>query len=162
MWGDNLPHAAGVRRFRRCLRLGSCLGVSIFVSTGCKACQIITDASLESISYSTNEGTLAEIYTYQSDKTRNRRKPWGLAATGEKCMQDDRWNEQEACEMGEACLCACVTRGSFVVYKSQVEVLSFDVSMKTPHRGWKSFWAHFCFSGRNADRLSRTVLNLSL
>lgn len=146
MWGDNLPHAAWVLCFLQCLGFGSCLGVSIFVATGCKACQIIIDASLESISDSTSKTTLAEIYTYQSDKTSNRRKPGGLAATGEKCTQDDRWNEQEACEMGEVCLRACVTRGSFVVYMSQAEVLSFDVSMKTPPQGLEVIPSPLLFS----------------
>lgn len=88
MWGDNLPHTARVLCFFQCLRFRGCLRVSSFVSTGCKACQIIIDASLESISYSTNKATLAEINMHQSDKTRNRCKSWGLTATGEK-MTDE-------------------------------------------------------------------------
>lgn len=113
MWGDNLPHCAWVLCCRQCLGIGSCLEVSISVSTGCRACQIIIDASLESISYSTNKADVSGICTYQSDKTWSRGKPWGVTFTGEKCTQDDRWTWGE-------------------------RVLS---SKKIPHRCWESLWA---------------------
>lgn len=59
-----------------------------FVSTGCRACQIIMDASLKSICHSVNKATASEICVYQSDKTSGRGKP--RAAT-----QDDRYNGHE-------------------------------------------------------------------
>lgn len=61
MWGDRLPHCAWVPHCLQCLQTGSCLKASIFVSTGCGDCQIIIDASLESIRYSTNTVTVLGI-----------------------------------------------------------------------------------------------------
>lgn len=110
MWGDRLPHCAWVLHCLQCLQTGSCLKVSIFVSTGCGTCQIIIDASLESISYSTNTAAVSGIC---ADRVGAK---WGaeanlqdwLAETEEKCMWDDRGNEErerESCEMGEVLLC---------------------------------------------------------
>lgn len=76
------------------------------MSAGCKACQIIIDASLESISCSTREALLAEIG-----------------------FTDEEGSEFK---MDEECLCACVMGGSFLVYMSAMQVLSFDVSKKNP------------------------------
>lgn len=119
MWGDILPHITSALSFHQSLRFASCLRQNISVSTGCKACQIIIDASLGSISYSTNKATLAD-----------RNKPWGLTVNVEKCMQDDRRGKQEDSDLWKGwgvsvCLCVCVTWVRFVVYMSLVEVLSF-------------------------------------
>lgn len=95
------------------------------MSAGCKACQIIIDASLESISCSTREALLAEIG-----------------------FTDEEGSEFK---MDEECLCACVMGGSFLVYMSAMQVLSFDVSKKKPpRRCWKSFPRELART--NADR----------
>lgn len=136
--------------------LGVVLERVSFVATDCKACQIILDASLESISYSTNAATLAEIYTHQSDKMRNRRKPWGLAATGERRAgkMTDEMNERPVrCGVSVCVVLSCTC------HKRRCWVLTWAWK-PPPHRGWKSLRAHFCFPGRNADRLSWKGLNL--
>lgn len=151
MWGDNLPHAAWVLCFLQCLRFGSCLGESIFVSAGYKACQIIIDASLESISYSTNNSTLAEIYRYQSDKTKRKRKLRGLTATGRKSAlrMTDEMNKRPA---SWTCVLPCTCH----------QCAEFWREHENPPQVLEAIPSPLLFSKKNADRSNRKVLNLLL
>lgn len=106
MWGDNLPHCAWVLCCLQCLRIGSCLEVCIFVSTGCRSCQIIIDASLESISCSTNKATVSgDLHVSVRQNTEQRQTlrtdlHWGKVHAGwQMNMGRESW------ETGEVLLC---------------------------------------------------------
>lgn len=107
---------------------GPCHRLSAFVSTGCKAWQIIIDASLESISGSTNSRS---TFISQTKKKKNRgagSKCWltGCRRGKVRCV-GDRWTEQEGEELCGRC--GGYDGGSFVVHMTEVEMWSFDTPL---------------------------------
>ena len=134
---------------------GSGFVAGVFVSTNCKAWQIIIDASQGFISNSRSYS--ADICMYQSHKRNNMYRSWRTAATGERCAGADRWNKQEDSELW-------VGLGVHVL---QEAVLSCTSDL---WRCWWLMWAWkpptcpvshsepSCFFRENIDRLNRNKL----